>query len=222
MKISRIKKKSRQRKSDCTTLCLLLLLLTMAGCSYSLKMTYPDRSSLEQLLLVRSLERAAAQLNLAQFTGNRVFFEIHGLTGDKDFAKEFLENEFEKQGATLVSDKSEADLRMNIIMSALGLNSSETLFGTPAFVLPIGITFPEIAIYKSIRNVGYTEIKIDSFDSKTNTFLTDKSPQGIGKSKYNNYRLLLIFSFTKTDIDEKQSKPEAENEVKQDKSRKRQ
>ena len=172
------------------------------GCSHSLKMTYSNLTATEQLLITRSVERAAEELNLEQFSGKKVFLEIHGITGNKDFVKDFLINQFEKKGITIVSEKSQAERIIKAFISSLGIDSSESLFGTPAFAMPFGFSIPEIAIYKSMRNKGYSEIKLFAYDynSEKNAFLPESSPSGIGESLYNVYTFLLFFTYTNTDV----------------------
>jgi len=48
------------------------------------------RSSIEQRLLVRALERAAARLDMTPLVGRVVRIELFTLTKDQTFAREFL------------------------------------------------------------------------------------------------------------------------------------
>ena len=77
----------RKTLSRILILCGLALL---AGCAVSTQVTNTARSSIEQRLLVRSLERALSTLDTQQFRGKIVTIDFYGLTPDKDFAKEFF------------------------------------------------------------------------------------------------------------------------------------
>jgi uncharacterized protein YcfL len=67
----------------------LLVLLLLAACTASTQITQTPRSSIEQRLLVRSLDRSLSQLDTSALQGKSVAVEFYGLTPDKDFAKEF-------------------------------------------------------------------------------------------------------------------------------------
>lgn len=60
------------------------------GCALSPQITNTPRSSIEQELLVSSLERGFESLDTQHLAGATVIVDFYGLTPDKDFAKEFL------------------------------------------------------------------------------------------------------------------------------------
>ena len=70
----------------------------MSACAVSTQITSTPRSSLEQRLLVRALERAIAGLDAQQFKGKTAAIDFFGLTADRDFAKEFVTAWFQSQG----------------------------------------------------------------------------------------------------------------------------
>ena len=79
-----------KRPVPCSLLLMAFLFAAwfpIGGCTNTVRVTMTSRSSIEQELLVRSLERALFNLDVAQFVGNKVFFELHALTGDQGFAK---------------------------------------------------------------------------------------------------------------------------------------
>lgn len=160
------------------------------------------RSSLEQRLLVRSLERAVSQLDTKEFTGRRVVLDLFALTDDRAFAKEFVTARLEEQGVEIGVDQQNADLKLKIFAYVLGVDQSQTLFGIPAFPIPVfGVPFPEIALYKSVRNRGRVEVEIYAFDSGTGTFV-HKVPVSVGRARYDEYTILILVSFSSTDLDE--------------------
>ena len=101
----------RKTSSRILILCVLALL---AGCAVSTQVTNTPRSSIEQRLLVRSLERALATLDTQQFKGKIVTVDFYGLTPDKDFAKEFFTAWLQEQRVSTTNDPKEAQLRLKV------------------------------------------------------------------------------------------------------------
>jgi hypothetical protein len=116
------------------SLCFLVLL---AGCAVSTLVTNTPRSSIEQQLLVRSLERALATLDIRQLQGKSVTIDFYGLTPDKDFAKEFLTAWLQGQHVRTVTDPKEAQLRLKVFASVLGVDQGQSFVGSPSFTVPI-------------------------------------------------------------------------------------
>jgi hypothetical protein len=68
---------------------LLSFVFMAAGCAVTNQITRTSRSSIEQKLLVRALERALAGVDSQTLRGKSVTVDFYGLTSDKDFAEEF-------------------------------------------------------------------------------------------------------------------------------------
>lgn len=181
---------------------MVLVCLLTTGCALSVQVASTQRPAIEQELLVRSLERAVAGLDVKRFSGRRVLLDLHGLTPDQGFAKEFLIARMRQQGVDIVSDEKQAELRLKVFASVLGVDRGDTLLGLPATVAPlVGITVPEIALFKWVRNRGHTEVEIYAFDGQTQRFV-DKVPASVGRSKYDQFTVLVVISFTWSDLDE--------------------
>jgi hypothetical protein len=158
---------------------------------------------IEQQLLVRSLKRALAQVDTTRFRGKSALVEVHGLTSDRYFVEEFLIAWLGEHGVRVVAIPEQADVRLKAFLPAFGVDRSEGLLGIPSFAAPIvGLPVPEIALFKSQRNRGNTELQIYAFDARTGEFL-EKSRVGVGTAKYDHYRVLIVINFTVTDIDER-------------------
>ncbi len=177
----------------------VVLCLLVAGCG-SARVTLKARSGLEQQLLVRALERAVARLDLSRLVGKPVALDLFALTEDKAFAKEFVTARLEQRGVQVVADAAKADLRLKILASVLGVDRSETLLGVPAFTVAV-VTVPELALFKWVRYQGLSEVEILVFDGRSDRFV-DAVPAGVGKAMYDEFTVLILISFTRSDLDE--------------------
>jgi hypothetical protein len=165
--------------------------------------TATPRSTIEQKLLVRSLERAVVQVDTTRLKGKYAVVNVQGLTPDRDFAKEFLLAWLEEHGVHIAANPEKADLELKAFLPAFGVDRSEGLVGTPSFSAPLlGIPIPEIALFKAQQNRGSTELQIYALDARTGEFV-EKSDVRVGTAKYDDYTVLFVISFTVTDIDER-------------------
>jgi hypothetical protein len=176
------------------------LLLTSA-CAVSTQITNTPRSTVEQRLLVRAMERAIAGLDAQQFKGKTVTIDFFGLTADKGFAKEFVTAWFQSQGVRIATNASQAQLHLKVFASALGVDQGQSFFGAPAFTVPlIGFVMPEIPLFKDIKHSGYAEIKISTTDVASGDFVSESAP-ATGKSNHDDYAVLIVIHFTRTDLE---------------------
>ena len=188
----------RKTSSRILILCVLALL---AGCAVSTQVTNTPRSSIEQRLLVRSLERALATLDTQQFKAKIVTVDFYGLTPDKDFAKEFFTAWLQQQRVSTTNDPKEAQLRLKVFASVLGVDQGQSFVGSHSFTVPImGVVVPEIPLFKDVRHSGHAEIEIYTFDAASGKFV-GKSPLAIGEARYDDDTVLIVINFTKSDVD---------------------
>jgi hypothetical protein len=173
----------------------------LAGCGAT-RVTLTERSALEQLLLVRSIERAVARLDTAPLLGRRVSLELFALTRDQGFAREYVVARLQERGVSFVADPARAEVKLKVFASALGVDRGETFLGVPPFTAPvIAVGIPEISLFKWVRNRGHTEVQAFVYDPRTDAFLT-RVPDGVGRAKYDDVTILLVFGFTLTDLDD--------------------
>jgi len=173
--------------------------LTGAGCSMT--PTAGARSTIEQRLLARSLERALARIDISGFRGKHVFLDLAALTPDQTWARAFVGAEFRQRGVLIVGDATEAEVRILIIAAGLGVDQGETFIGIPATTMPlVSLSIPEIALFKWVRHRGTTEIKLYAYDRDGRAFET--APTALGGSRYSQFTLLILVRFTTDDLDE--------------------
>jgi hypothetical protein len=176
-----------------------VLAVLIAGCAT--RVTQTKRSGTEQELLVQSLERALAHLDLSRFSGKRVVLNLYALTpDDQGFASEFAASRLEAKGVVVVPDAAKADLRLKIFARVLAVDQGQSFVGVPALVVPVlGYPIPEIALFKWVRNRGHSEVEIYSYDPHTDRFI-DATPIGVGRTKYDEFTVLLFIGFTVEDL----------------------
>jgi hypothetical protein len=178
------------------------LLFLLAGCAVSSQITNTPRSSIEQQLLVRSFERALATLDTHGFNGKTVTVDFYGLTGDKDFMKEFFTAWLQGQHVQIATDPKQAQLKLKVFAPVLAVDQGQSFVGAPAFTVPIlGISIPEIALFKNLRHSGHAEVQIYTIDGGTGKFV-DKRPPAIGAAQYDDYTIMIVIHFTRSDIHE--------------------
>jgi len=183
-------------------LCVLSFLLV--GCAASPQITNTQRSSTEQELLVRALERAMAGLDVQKIKDKTVAVDFYGLTPDKDFAKEYFTAWLQAQRVRVAVDPKQAQLRLKVFASVLAVDQGQSFLGTPAFTVPlIGFVMPEIPLFKDIEHSGHAEIKISMTDGQTGDFV-DETPPAVGKAEHNDYTLLIVIHFTRSDLEKQQ------------------
>jgi hypothetical protein len=172
----------------------------LSGCAISTQVTNTQRSTIEQRLLVGSLERALSTLDSQQFRGKTVSVDFYGLTPDKEFAKELFIAWLQEQHVRVATDPNEAQLHLKVFASVLGVDRGQSFVGAPAFTVPlIGVVVPEIPFFKDVRNTGYSELNIYTLDAGSGEFL-DKSPPAIGEARYDDYTILILIKFTSSDL----------------------
>ncbi len=90
---------------------------------------------------------------------------------------------------------------MKVFAPVLAVDQGQSFVGSPAFTVPIlGFVMPEIALFKNARHSGHAEVEVFTIDGSTGKFV-DKSPPAIGETDYNDYTVLIVVHFTRSDIE---------------------
>jgi len=171
----------------------------LAGCSLANGLGPTQPPAITQQLVIRSLERGLAQLDISRFAGRPADVEVYTQAGNQDFIREFVVSWLKAHGLrTTMADPS---LRLKVFASVVGTDRGQTFFGVPAFQAPVlNVPVPEIALFKWERNRGLTELRVFAFDGKTEDFV-DQLPLGIGRSRADDFTVLLFFGYSWTDVD---------------------
>jgi hypothetical protein len=182
----------------------LLAVSVLASACTTVRVTATSRSSVEQRLLVRSLERAAERLTVAPLFGHAVRVQLFALTGDQAFAEEFLRTRLEARGVRMALASEPADIVVRVFAGALAVDTADTLLGIPAsFQVPVlAVALPEIALFKWERSRGHSEVQLYTYDAE-GRFL-ERLPDALGEAKWNRFTILIVITFTVSDLDDPQ------------------
>jgi len=178
----------------------LSVCLALGACSLSPVPPPTLPSGVTQQLLIRSLERALSQLDIARLKSQTVTVEVFHHAGPEALIKEFVVTWLRAQGVRTVSESP--DLKVKAFASVLGTDNDQTLLGIPAFQAPVvNVPVPEIAIFKWQRNRGVAELRLYEFDGTTDA-IVHAPPIATGRAKLDKYTVLLFIGFTWSDVDD--------------------
>jgi len=178
----------------------LSVCLALGACSLSPVPPPTQPSGVTQQLLIRSLERALSQPDIARLKSQTVTVEVFHHAGPEALIKEFVVTWLRAQGVRTVSESP--DLKVKAFASVLGTDNDQTLLGIPAFQAPVvNVPVPEIAIFKWQRNRGVAELRLYEFDGKTDA-IVHAPPIATGRAKLDKYTVLLFIGFTWSDVDD--------------------
>jgi len=174
----------------------------VTACSLSTQITNTARSSIEERLLVRALDRAMMALNTERLKGKTVVVDFYGLSPDKDFAREYFTAWLQSQQVQIASDPKKAQLRLKVFAPFLAVDRGQSFLGTPAFTVPLlGVAVPEISLFKDVQHSGHAELQVYEIDADTGKFI-DRRPTASGGAQHHEYTILVLINFARTDIDE--------------------
>lgn len=176
-----------------------LLGILLAGCSLASQIGATAPAGITQQLLVRSLERALGDIDLARLGSRPVALEVAVQSGNEAFVKDFVTTWLKAHGVRMPTDSPE--LKVKMFVSVYGTDHDQTLIGVPAFQAPVvNFPVPELAFFKWVRNRGQSELRLWAFDSKGDVVVDAPRP-GVGRSKYDDFTVLLFFGFSLSDVD---------------------
>jgi hypothetical protein len=187
---------------------LCVAFFTIPACAITPQITKTPRSGIEQQLLVRALERALEALNTENLKGKTVAVEFYGLSPDANFAGEFFTAWLQSQQVRIVPDPNQAELRLKVFAPVLAVDEGQSFIGAPSFTVPIlGLGVPEISLFKNVRHSGRAEIQVYAIDADSGKFV-EKSPRTVGETQYDDYTILLVVNFSRSDMDEPEAQPQ--------------
>ncbi len=137
-------------------LVLLCPLLTL-GCLYDRYTSNTKRSATEQLLVSTSVDRAVDAVALPEVDGRRVAVRVVGLGhidkdyDDLEYVQTALEQRVLRLGGMIAKKPEAADLRMTVLVAAVGTVERHFVVGVPNF---------NIGIFGHYKQHGYTKLSL--------------------------------------------------------------
>lgn len=181
----------------------MAIIVLMSACSTTHKNTQTLRTATEQLLLSEAVltsfpRQVGTPLPIPP--GAKVVIDTTGISADQRIVQQAMASWLGQQGYLIQNDKANATHWVNVNVESLGTEYADIFFGIPPFqggLIPIST--PELAIYKAEYQTGYVKFHFDIFELPSGRFVEATAPF-IAEKFYNNYTLLLMFSFKKTDL----------------------
>ena len=182
----------------------------LSGCSSTQKITQSQRTAVEQLLIseavLRSLPSEPEKV-MPMPPGSTVVLNTTGISiasgpsSDQLLLQKILAGWLGRHGYLVQKQEDKAAYRINVIVGALGTELGGNFFGMPparSDVIPISL--PELALYKGQYQTGYAQFYLDISELPSGVFVRS-TPTFLGEAYYNDFTLLLLFSFTSTDLE---------------------
>lgn len=183
-------------------LIVVIFLSLLSACSSRQKIPNSVRTPIEQLLHSEAIAKSLAKHNDVQLhipVGARVSLITAGLSPDYLFVGQKISGWLSKKGY-IVDNSENAQYKIKVIVSALGTESGEAFFGIPPVSgMLIPISLPELAIYKSQDQTGYTKFHLNIYELPSGSFIHATTPY-TAETFYNSYTFLFLFSFNRTDL----------------------
>ncbi len=179
--------------------------LGSAGC-HTTRVTEPQRSVAEQLLLSSATDRAVLGANFEPLRGRKVFVQERYFDSyDKGHALGVLREAMSRAGARLVGVEADAEWIVEPRSSGLGLDTRDSLVGIPSLNIPIPlagpIATPELALYKALYADSAARFAVFAYERATGEHQHATGPLA-GAAHFHHYRFLGLINWRRTDVPE--------------------
>ena len=190
--------------------------MMLCGC-YSVRVSEPPRTALEQALLSRSSDLAWQDIDLHWVSGRKIYVEDKYFDSyDKGYVISLIRQHLSESGALMMKTDDKADVIVEIRSGGLGMNTSETLVGLPALTVPVPLSgalqTPELAFYKSQKADALGKFALFAYSRETGQYINSVGPVS-GYAHFYLYKIVGI-SWRRTDVPQLQKHPIAGQEPK--------
>jgi hypothetical protein len=187
----------------------LLLAFLMTGCVQT-RITEPQRTAVEQLLLSTATDRAFDEVDMTTVRDRRVFIDpAYFESYDKHYVLGTIRDVLSNNGALLVRSIDDAEVIVEPRSGALSIDSSQSLIGLPSTPIPIPFTgtvqTPEIAIFKTEHQFSVAKLALLAYERESGRHLHSTGPL-VGESFHKYYTILGYIRITTTGIPEKKTR----------------
>lgn len=177
--------------------------LFLAACTTE-RVSAPQRTATEQLLISTAADRAAHNLGLKLPTDRKFFVDATNFEGtDGKYAISAIKDELLRRGVKIVADRNDADGIVEIRSGALSIDQSTAIVGVPQFEIPIpaagNFTFPEIALFKKEEKQGVAKFAAFGYSTRTGELIATADPD-YGFSTNTQWVVALFLSWNTSDL----------------------
>jgi hypothetical protein len=171
---------------------LICCLMVLSGCA-SLRITDPSRTATEQFLLSQAAIEAVKPFSFVVLRGHKIFVEdTYFAAGEKEFVLGELRAKLLLSGVEISEAREGAEIVLEVRSGGVGIDRYESLFGLPALgtagaaatattgVPASGILTPELAITKSVKQIGFASVAYVAYWADTGE-VVDSSGPSVGK-----------------------------------------
>lgn len=184
----------------------LIVLAAFATACHSVRITEPQRTASEQLLLSTAIDKAVKDIDLSSLKGKTIFFDgTYFESYDDGYAAGTIREAISKAGGRLIADRGAADLIVEARSGAVGIDSRDSLFGLPELDIPIPfagqVQTPELALYKAQHADSIAKFALLSYEAESGDFVNATGSM-VGKAKFHHYKILGFINWRRTNIPE--------------------
>ena len=125
---------------------------------------------------------------------------IRPMGTDLGMVQGFVEARLAQLGYVPVERPEDANLRIRVLVMALGTDQGQNFFGMPAIqssVIPFSL--PALVIYMAQRQIAYVRYSLQIYDARTGKWHVPAQWYE-GLAYYNQYTLLFFFDYRRTDL----------------------
>ncbi|HPC95496.1 MAG TPA: hypothetical protein PLU87_11170 [Sedimentisphaerales bacterium] len=168
-------------------------LVILGGCA-NLRITDPSRTATEQFLLSQAAIEAVKPFSFAVLRGYKIFVEdTYFAAAEKEFVLGELRARLLLSGVQISVKREQAEIVLEVRSGGVGIDRYETLLGIPAIgtsaaaaaagagVPVASIVTPEIAVTKSVKQIGFASVAYIAYWADTGE-VVDSSGPSIGKA----------------------------------------
>jgi hypothetical protein len=160
----------------------------LGGCA-TVRVTDPQRTATEQMLLSEAAEEAVNQLSTQQLKDREVYVDSQYFSSvDSSYVIGELRAHLLQQGVRLMGDRTEAKVIVEVRSGGVGIDKYNYLLGLPPIFLPatdsVGgaelgggtVITPELALIKRIRQLGFASVAFVAYWKDTGEVLASSGP----------------------------------------------
>lgn len=179
------------------------------GCTTTHKTTSSQRTAVEQLLISEAVTRSLPREPdgaLPIPRGSNVILDTSGISvaqgggSDQILLQQILAAWLGQQGYLIQYDRKNATHRIDVIVGALGTESSGTFIGMPPVTsVLIPFSLPELILYRAQLQTGYVKFHMNIFEIPAGRFV-GSTPAFLGDTYHNYYTMAFVLSFESTNL----------------------